>query len=167
MTVTVEIPLTLPSVANLREHWAAKAKRVKAQRKATRWGLVRGLVRARVDPTSRTPYVVTLTRVSPRALDSDNLVSAFKACRDEIAAYFGVDDADPRIEWRYAQAKGKPACVRIEFEVVARKASDLDVWRRWFKESGNAEAWAKVDCIECELGRTCLKSPPCARAVAS
>ena len=40
--------------------------------------------------------VVTLTRVSPRALDSDNLAYAFKAVRDEVAAYFGVNDNDPR-----------------------------------------------------------------------
>jgi len=37
----------------------------------------------------------------------------------------------------------------------------LEAWRRWFEDSGCAEAWAKVDCIECELGRTCLKVPPC------
>lgn len=39
--------------------------------------------------------------------------------------------------------------------------SDLEALRRWFDESGNAEFWAKVACIECELGRRCLKTPPC------
>lgn len=34
-----------------------------------------------------------------------------------IAAYFHVNDNDPCVEWRYAQAKGA-ACIRIGFEVV-------------------------------------------------
>lgn len=34
-------------------------------------------------------------------------------------------------------------------------------WRRWFKESGNAEFWQRVECVECELGRDCaLHSVP-------
>lgn len=119
MSYVIEIPIALPSVSNLREHWAAKARRVKSQRKATRWRLVAGLISALVDPTTRTPVAVTLTRVSPRKLDDDNLCGAFKAVRDEVAAYFGVDDADPRLTWRYAQAKG-PAKVVIAFEVVAK-----------------------------------------------
>jgi hypothetical protein len=32
-------------------------------------------------------------------------------------------------------------------------------WRRWFKDSGNADFWSKVECIECELGRDCPKHP--------
>ena len=40
----------------------------------------------------------------------------------------------------------------------------LDAWRSWFRESGLAEAWSKVECIECELGRHCLRQPPCAGA---
>lgn len=128
MTVRVEIPMTLPSVANLREHWATKAKRVKAQRNAVRLAMKTKPSASDVwwewhpkkEPewTLDTPLVVTLTRVAPRALDSDNLVSAFKACRDSIAACFGVNDNDPRIEWHYGQSKG-PAAVVLEFDVRA------------------------------------------------
>lgn len=125
MSLLVEWPMALPSVSNLREHWATRAKRVKAQREATWLGMKRGktmtLVVRALEPdsaelTPATPLVVTLTRVAPRQLDShDNLRAAFKAVVDAVAEYLGVDDRDPRIEWRYAQAKG-PAAVRIEFQ---------------------------------------------------
>lgn len=126
MTVTVEIPMTLPSTANLRLHWAAKARLKKAQRTGVAFALKVTHVFDRV-PTPRGsggvwvpsgPLVVTLTRVAPRKLDGDNLQTAFKHVRDAVAAYFGVDDADPRISWRYEQARG-PACVRIAFDVVS------------------------------------------------
>lgn len=125
MTVTVEIPMKLPSAGNLHEHWRHRHKRIKAQRAATRMAMSgRGALYG-LGVWSRVPggilfdgrMVVTLTRVAPRKLDDDNLAFAFKGIRDEIAAYFGVDDADPRIAWRYEQAKG-PACVRIGFEVA-------------------------------------------------
>lgn len=128
MTVTVEIPMTLPSASNLREHWAAKARRVKAQR-VHAWSVLNAAKVASV--VGRHGYgdwerdghhlAITLTRVAPRKLDDDNLRGAFKAVRDEVAAYFGVDDADPRLEWRYEQAKGK-AAVRIAFDVVDSEA---------------------------------------------
>lgn len=40
--------------------------------------------------------------------------------------------------------------------------TDLEAWRLWFAPS--AAEWAKVECIECELDRHCLKDPPCAGA---
>jgi hypothetical protein len=62
---------------------------------------------------------VTLVRITPssRGLDDDNLASAFKAIRDEVAKWLGVDDRDPRVSWKYAQEKGPPKtnAVRIEF----------------------------------------------------
>lgn len=102
--IRFELPLEIPSVANLREHWAAKAERVKAQRKAAmlkcpKW-------------TAGPVLVVTLTRVAPRELDSDNLASAMKGIRDGIAARLGVDDGSKLVEWRYAQEVG-PAAVRV------------------------------------------------------
>ena len=38
------------------------------------------------------PIVVTITRLGPRALDSDNLASSGKHVRDAIATWLGVDD---------------------------------------------------------------------------
>lgn len=124
MTVTVEIPIKLPSASNLREHWGTKARRVKSQRAATRLALVSaynklGAREFLID----LPVVVTLTRVyggrGSRAFDDDNLRGAFKAVRDAVAEFWHMDDADPRIEWRYVQAKGR-AAVRIELAAVWR-----------------------------------------------
>lgn len=131
MTVTVEIPMALPSVANLREHWAAKARRVKAQRAAVMLAMKAQRVQWQLDgePGPWWPLHggavlrVTLTRVAPRALDDDNAVSAAKGVRDAVAAYFGVDDRDPRVTWRYAQSKGK-ACVRLSFDAPRRGGRD-------------------------------------------
>lgn len=94
--MTTELPLRIESVANRREHWATRARRTKAHRLA-----------ALAVPVHPLPCVVTLTRVAPRALDDDNLASGFKALRDGIAARFGVDDADPRIRFKYDQVRGK------------------------------------------------------------
>jgi hypothetical protein len=52
--------------------------------------------------------VVSLTRVAPRALDSDNLVASLKATRAGVADALHLDDRDSRVEWRYAQRKGRP-----------------------------------------------------------
>lgn len=103
----IELPLRIESVANLREHWSVRARRTKAHRLA-----------ALAVPAHPLPCVVTLIRVAPRSLDGDNLQSGFKALRDGVAARLGVDDADPRVEWRYEQVRGKAkeyaARVRIQ-----------------------------------------------------
>lgn len=94
---TVVLPIRIESVANLRESWQARHRRAKAHRLA-----------ALAVPAHPLPCVVTLTRVGPRALDDDNLQGGFKALRDGVAARLGVDDADPRVTWKYGQRKGKP-----------------------------------------------------------
>ena len=114
MRTKYEIPMKLPSCANLREHWAARAKRAKAHREAGRWVAGVNLIGVRIPPTAK--ITVTLTRRAPRALDSDNLAGAFKATRDGIADALGIDDGSPRIEWRYGQAKGLPAAL-VEIDV--------------------------------------------------
>lgn len=97
----VLVPLRLISEANVsqREHWAVKHKRTKRTRAAVSDAL-RGFG---LRPSL--PCTVTITRCAPRRLDSDNAVRAAKAVRDEVAAWLGVDDADPRITWRYAQER--------------------------------------------------------------
>ena len=96
--IHLTIPYRLPSAPNLREHWAVKARRVKQQR-----GVVTMFLGAR--PRPPLPTVVTLTRIAPRPLDGDNLAGAFKAMRDAVAEWLGVDDADPRVTWAYAQRR--------------------------------------------------------------
>ena len=119
--VTTELPMKLPSMANLRLHWAAKAKMLKAQRSVTGLAL-RMSARAWLThwkvmaPNEALMVHVTLTRVGPRDLDDDNLASAFKAIRDEVAAFVGLDDGSKRFVWNYRQERGLYA-VRIKLEV--------------------------------------------------
>ncbi len=126
--MTFELHMSLPSVANLREHWSAKAKRVRAQRSAVMLAVpARKLATARNWLSLNGRVVVTLTRISPRELDGDNLQSAFKACRDSVAAQLGIDDRDSRVAWVYKQAKG-PQAVRIEVQCVdARQVAEVAI----------------------------------------
>lgn len=90
----------------------ARARRVKAEREALAWRL--GPKRADL----QLPVVVTLTRCAPSSgLDSDNLLSSLKGCRDQVAKWLGVDDRDPRVEWRYEQ--GRTLDYRVKVEVHA------------------------------------------------
>ena len=118
MTVRIEIPMALPSAGNLHEHWRKRHQRIKLQRAATRFAMAgHAMTLAKAGAHAHgANLTVTLTRVSPRQLDDDNLAFAFKGVRDEVAACFGVNDNDPRIEWHYAQRKG-PAAVVLEFDV--------------------------------------------------
>lgn len=106
----IELPLRIESVANKREHWAAKAKRTKAHRQ-TAWALMAQKRRPKL------PCIVTLTRIAPRQLDDDNLRSAFKAVRDGIADRLGVNDRDQRVVWIYAQERGKPKEYSARIEI--------------------------------------------------
>lgn len=102
----LEIPLRLPSAANLREHWATRARRARAQRRAI------ALAWPKNGCIKPFPLEVVLTRIAPRELDDDNLASAFKTVRDEVAAQLGVDDRDARVKWRCEQLPG-PYAIRI------------------------------------------------------
>jgi hypothetical protein len=97
--MTLLIPHRLPSAANERLHWRVKAKRTRAQRE-----LVAIYIGGKRPPAL--PVVVTLIRIAPRALDGDNLQSAFKAMRDEVANWLGVPDNHPSIRWEYGQRRG-------------------------------------------------------------
>lgn len=100
--VTVTLPLRITSGLNMREHWRVRAKRVKQERTVACLTLFNTPGVYRVG----WPCVVTLTRVAPGLLDDDNLAGGFKAVRDGVADALGIDDADPRVTWRYQQRKG-------------------------------------------------------------
>jgi len=102
----------LPSRANQRGHWRNWAKVWKAQR--TLAGVSATLAFDNCAP--KPPLIVTMTRISPRLLDDDNLAAAFKSVRDGIADALGIDDRDPRITWKCEQAKGKPSRCEIAIE---------------------------------------------------
>lgn len=104
----VEIPLKTVSGMNAREHHMTRARRVKAERAATAWALVTLKAPA-------VPCTVNLTRLAPsNGLDSDNLQSSMKGVRDQIAVWLGIDDKDPRVEWKYSQGRESAYGVVVE-----------------------------------------------------
>lgn len=94
MTVMVTIPgLRTVSESNMREHWSVKAKRVRLQREFVAVALASIDDAATKQLRASPRVVVQFTRVGGKKLDSDNLVGAFKACRDQVAKWLGKDDA--------------------------------------------------------------------------
>lgn len=123
------LPIKTVSEANSSEHWSKKAKRHKRQQFLVRYMFNKETEKIRL------PCTVTLTRLSPRTLDTDNLQTSMKYIRDEISellipekagAYItrkgtvkrkkGHADNDPRISWCYAQEKWKVLAVKIQID---------------------------------------------------
>lgn len=102
------LPIRTVTEGNTCGAWYAKAKRAASQRNVVRWHWILEEQRRHQRIRVRLPCVVTLTRIAPRELDSDNAVGSQKHVRDQIAEMIGVDDRDPRIEWVVTQTKGKP-----------------------------------------------------------
>jgi hypothetical protein len=109
--MTLLVPIRTVPGMNVREHWRARIRRVKAERDAVAWVLSR-MTRPAL------PLVVTLTRIGPsNGLDDDNLAGSMKAVRDQIAHWLGVDDRKREIvRYAYAQERGKEWGVRIQWE---------------------------------------------------
>ena len=105
------IPIKLPSLANLSHlHWYKLSNITKKQKKATKRSL-RGLV---IPPL---PLLITITRIGPHKLDDDNVASACKYIRDEIARAVNVDDGSPLYTWRCEQRTGKYG---VDVEITER-----------------------------------------------
>lgn len=102
------------SEANARGHWRKRYVRTKAQRAAVALSM-RGI------PLPSLPATVKLTRIATKLLDmGDNLPAALKACRDQVAAEYGVDDGGDSIVWEYDQhvSLKVPPCVRIHISPI-------------------------------------------------
>jgi hypothetical protein len=113
--ICVTIPIRTVSEANRRDHWAVRAKRTKQARQTV--GLVMaGSLSFHGRPDF--PLVVTLTRIAPRDLDSDNLAISQKGVRDGVADALGIDDRDPLVAWRYDQRRGKRGQYAVEITIV-------------------------------------------------
>lgn len=114
-------PARIVSVANTREHWAAKAKRTAQQRADAqtrcRQQMDRKKVLRALEDIGLTVYLV---RIAPRPLDTDNLASAFKATRDGVADFLGIQDNDVRVSWLPMAERGKTNehAVRVEISEV-------------------------------------------------
>jgi hypothetical protein len=97
---------------NKHEHWRYRQQRAKSQHSQ----VLVGLASAKGLPESA-PVRVLLTRYSPGQLDShDGLRASLKFVVDEIASWYGVDDADPQFEWVYRQDRARHYGVRILIE---------------------------------------------------
>lgn len=110
--------------ASRRQRFALRGK-VKKQRLVTHLTLMTKLPKRRqatlwdeADPL----IVITLTRIGPGTLDSeDNLAAAFKAVRDGVASGLAVDDRHPLLRWLYAQERrGKEYAARVMIETMTK-----------------------------------------------
>ena len=129
MKLTTTIDVQLGRGQNVREYHFTRAKRVKAEREATRVALLLecGPMAQWTPPTMMDNVAkgarITLHRPWARVpLDSDNLSGAFKGVRDEVASFLGVDDRSERLHWIYTQSKqpkGTLPTVVIEVMPVA------------------------------------------------
>lgn len=96
------------SEGNNSDFWVKKNKRKKDLQKLIffEW----------INSQKKLPYpaTITLIRISPRNLDYDNLVFAFKRVRDYVSYLYFTDDKigskdnDPNLTWEYKQEKGTP-----------------------------------------------------------
>ena len=123
------IVLRTISGMNAREHFGARATRVRRERAAT----ARALRDAKC-PRPTIPCSVLLTRVAPSSgLDDDNLISSLKGVRDELAKWLGVDDRDSlTVRFRYAQKRGHAHMVLVEFgEPVSGAQFEIEGVRLW------------------------------------
>ena len=122
MSLSISVPIRLVSEANAHEHWRKRCARANGQRNAVRsvlWATLGSLAgRRRLDEWGSAR--VLITRVAPRSLDSDNAVGSCKHVRDEIAAWLGVDDRNPRVTWDVEQRKGEPKQYAVDILIDAR-----------------------------------------------
>ena len=116
MKLTTTIDVTLISKANAREHRRVRDQRIIKERQATMAALPHTLF----DGTTFAGAIthdrgarVTLSRpYHETPLDDDNIRAAFKAVRDAIADFLGVDDGEDRLHWIYQQTKAEHVGVK-------------------------------------------------------
>ena len=109
--VAIEIPgLALTSRSNERSHWSTRHRRDKREAQAVRSAWRAAGLSGWTVPL---PVKVTLTRIGGKRMDGDNLQSALKAVRDQLAKLIGIDDGDARVRWRYRQKPGPTPAVTL------------------------------------------------------
>ena len=103
MIIEITFPILTTSEANSREHWAKSAHRHRNQKQITYLELESNQI------PDNLPVIITLTRLSPRKLDIDNLPPSLKYIKDAVAEYFvpglapGRADDDKGFTWLFAQ----------------------------------------------------------------
>jgi hypothetical protein len=120
LKVVVTVPgLRISSVANIREHWSARARRVSEHKLAVAAALSH--VGREATATLRAAHRVNVrfVRLGGRKLDRDNLAAAHKACCDQVAKFLQRDDGDEeRLGLEWAQEPGGAYGLRIELETA-------------------------------------------------
>ncbi len=120
--ISFEIPVKIISEPNWRGHWAEKYKRTREQKGIVYANCLKALGCKPKDEPLKGEYIITLTRLQgyrERNFDGDNLQGAFKAVRDGISMYTGIDDGDRRVTWEYSQEKSEKPGVRVFIERVS------------------------------------------------
>lgn len=110
----LELPIKTVSEINRHEHWRARHNRVKSQRRevSAEW---KNAVKGR---RVALPCKVFLTRIGAKELDSDNLTSALKAIRDEVASLLNVDDSPSSLaHFEYRQKAIGKREYKVQIEV--------------------------------------------------
>lgn len=110
----LDLPLKTVSEINRRDHWAARRRRRIAQQDEVRaeWRMKIGTRRVQL------PCRVRFTRIGPKALDDDNLRSAIKSVRDEVARLLGSHDGfGSPVSWDYQQEAIGRHEYRLQIEV--------------------------------------------------
>lgn len=115
MAICVSIPGLRTRSLNEREHLQVKARRIAREREVTRLACALQCSSIRAHAPSK--LTITLVRIGPRRLDSDNSIGSLKAVRDGVADALGIDDGDPRLTWEYRQETG-PFGVRIYLDLL-------------------------------------------------
>ena len=94
------IPIRIDAWTNMRGHWRTQHKKKTKEKQAI------ATLLAFQAAMPKLPVIITCTRFAPRFLDCDNLPSAFKYIRDEIAGYYNSDDSPSApFTWIYQQEK--------------------------------------------------------------
>lgn len=119
--IEIRIPIRVLSEANIKDHWSRKYKRQKEIARVMKYYLNRSR-------RPRLPCKITLTRVSPRFLDVDNLWGSLKAPIDVVCDWLipglkpGQADSDKRIEIVCSQKKCNAGDYALEVSIVPQQA---------------------------------------------
>lgn len=110
------------SEANQREHWRTRYKRKQSQQDfISAWW--QNVVRGR---QIELPCRVKLTRIGPKALDTDNLAGSFKHVQDAIAKKLGVDDGASQVTWEYHQMPIGVRSYGVKIEITSHANTSLE-----------------------------------------
>lgn len=115
------LPIVTVSEANQHRSFRLAAKRKAEQRKF----IANWIGRIHRESLPPAPADVLLVRIGPKLLDTgDNLPSAFKAIRDEIAKIYGVSDAaNSPLTFAYDQEPTGTRDYAVRVEITSRQAS--------------------------------------------